>query len=236
MRNGGKMSRSTGKTILNLRNISKSYQNGKNELLVLDELSLDIDESDFVSIMGKSGSGKTTLLNIIALLDREYSGEVIYNNRSIRDLNRKQLFQLRSSSIGYVFQNHNLIHELNVLQNVEMPLGYLGCPKDKRRMRALELLKEVGLEGREKAKVHELSGGQQQRVAIARALSISPKVLIADEPTGNLDESTSDSIMDLLKSLNHKLKTTIILVTHDEDISQKCSRRMNLRRGKLYEE
>lgn len=231
---GGKTMQQNLNLILSLKKISRKFKDGDKELLVLDNLELKIFESDLISIMGKSGSGKTTLLNIIALLDQDYTGELIYDGKLVRNLNSKQIFNLRKSSIGYIFQNHNLIGELNVLENVEMPLGYLGTEKKERRKTSLKFLKEVGLEGKENQKIHELSGGEQQRVSIARALTTSPKILIADEPTGNLDASTSDSIIALMKDLNSKLKTAIILVTHDRDVAQMCTRKFNLLGGKIY--
>lgn len=210
------------KYLLDMTGIQKTFKDGDKELIVLDQLDFRMHENDFVAIVGKSGSGKTTLLNIISLLDRRFEGRYFFNGVDTGRLNDRDRFDLRVHNIAYMFQNHNLIFELSVIQNVEMPLGYRGVDYKTRRMIAAQCLDKVGLAGKANQKIHQLSGGEQQRVSLARALSTSPKLLIADEPTGNLDGETTAVIMDLLFSINKY--TSIVLVTHDQDLAQNCSR------------
>lgn len=220
--------------IIQMSGIEKSYHDGTSELRVLKRLHFDVTQGDFIAIVGKSGSGKSTLLNIISLLDRDYRGNFVLGGKEVRELSNKERFFMRTQEIGYVFQSYNLITELTVLQNVEMPLGYGGKSRKERQDRAIQCIEQVGLSGKEKKRPYELSGGEQQRVSIARALSVSPTILIADEPTGNLDVKTGWSIIELFKELNKK-GTSILLVTHDSDIAKECKKLFELKGGQLYE-
>ncbi len=221
--------------IIQLINISRQYVDGRSYHVVLDDLSLTVSQGEMVAIVGKSGSGKSTLLNILSLLDTDYSGDYILDGANVGGLSSKCGFDLRSEKIGYIFQAFNLIGELNAVENAEMPIGYLGVPKKKRRQIALNCLEQVGLKDHVKKHPHQLSGGEQQRVAIARALTKSPAVILADEPTGNLDVQTAESILDVLTELNAK-GTTIILVTHDPDVAKRCSVVYELKEGRLYDQ
>lgn len=219
--------------LFHLRNVTKVFQNGEEELKVLDQIDLQVYPHDCIAIVGKSGAGKSTLLNIIAGIDSKYTGEYQFENENIHLKNEKERFQFRKANISYMFQNHHLIPDLNVIQNVEMPLGYQGIPRKKRHAIAMHCLQQVGLQQKWKNKIYTLSGGEQQRVALARAMTISPKVLLADEPTGNLDENTSLQIIERLRSFQQQ--TTLIIVTHDLTIASQCQRIIHLEKGKNYE-
>lgn len=210
--------------MLNLKDIRKSYHLGTEEFAILKGIDLEVNEGDFLAIMGPSGSGKSTLMNIIGCLDKPGSGSYAIEGRDVSSLSDNELADLRNQKIGFVFQNFNLMPKLTACQNVELPLTYMNVPKKERRKRALEMLKLVGLEERSEFKPMELSGGQKQRVAIARALVTNPSFILGDEPTGALDTKTSVQIMDLFKQFNDNGKT-IIIITHEPEVAALCKRR-----------
>ncbi|MNJ28478.1 ABC transporter ATP-binding protein [Paenibacillus bouchesdurhonensis] len=209
--------------MITLRDISKVYKNGELEVQALQPLNLKVEQGEFVAIMGSSGSGKSTLMNIIGCLDVPSSGEYVLDGEEVHTLDEEQLARVRNQKIGFVFQSFNLLGRQTVLQNVTLPMMYAGIGREQRNERALELLKKVGLEGRVKHRPTELSGGQRQRVAIARALTMNAPILLADEPTGNLDTKSSHEIMQLFKEI-HQEGTTIVLVTHEPDIAENADR------------
>lgn len=223
------------KQLIKLTDINKSYKNGDQELQVLKHVSLQVEEGEFVAIMGPSGSGKSTLMNIIGLLDRSSSGEYLLEETEVSHLSEKKLAQVRNQQIGFVFQQFFLLSKLNALQNVELPLIYAGVPAGKRKELSKQFLEKVELAERMHHLPSELSGGQKQRVAIARALVNSPSIILADEPTGALDTKTGDQIMDLLTGLNREGKT-IIMVTHEPEIAEYASRKIVLRDGVITED
>ena len=213
-----------------LANISKVYKMGDNEVIALNGVDLDIAEGEFVAIMGPSGSGKSTLMNILGCLDTPTTGSYLLDNEEVANLSEDVLAKIRNKKIGFVFQNFNLLSRISALENVALPLVYAGVSKTERTNRAQELLKMVGLADRQHHMPNELSGGQRQRVAIARALVNNPKIIMADEPTGNLDTRTSVEIMGLINDL-HAKGNTIILVTHEEDIARHARRVVRLKDG-----
>jgi putative ABC transport system ATP-binding protein len=219
-------------SIIQLTNITKLYQVGEEKVHALDGVSIQIQKNEYVAIMGPSGSGKSTLMNIIGCLDTPTSGLYELNNTNVSDMNDNQLAKIRNKEIGFVFQTFNLLARSNVLHNVELPLIYGGIGSMERKKLARAAIERVGLTDRIHHKPNELSGGQRQRVSIARALVTQPSILLADEPTGNLDTKTGDEIMMLFDML-HKEGNTIILVTHEEDIAQHAHRRIRLRDGKI---
>jgi len=218
--------------LVELRNVSKIYHLGGEEIRALDDLSLDIQEGEFISIIGPSGSGKSTLMHILGCLDSPTSGTIKLDGTMIHDASPRELARIRNRKIGFVFQFFNLLPKLNVLQNVELPMIYSGLPAHKRRERAMEALKMVEMENRARHRPTQLSGGQQQRAAIARALVNHPKIVFADEPTGNLDSHTGEVILELFRALSHEGRT-IALVTHDPEIAAVTPRRIEIRDGKL---
>jgi putative ABC transport system ATP-binding protein len=218
--------------LVEIRNISKVYHLGGEEIRALDGVSLDIEEGEFISIIGPSGSGKSTLMHILGCLDTPSHGSVNLDGTMIQDASPRQLAAIRNRKIGFVFQFFNLLPKLNVVQNVELPMVYSGASGRERRQRAREALQMVDLENRGKHRPSQLSGGQQQRVAIARALVNNPKIIFADEPTGNLDSHTGEAILDLFRKLNRDGRT-IILVTHDPEIAAVTPRRIEIRDGKI---
>ncbi len=220
--------------ILNMKNIVKTYQMGDEEQTVLKSINLVINKGEFVSILGPSGSGKSTLMNIIGCLDVPTSGEYILNENVVDDLDESELAQIRNSEIGFVFQQFQLLPRLTALQNVELPLIYAGVPERDRKRKATDMLRRVGLSDKLKNKPNQLSGGQQQRVAIARAMVTEPTILLADEPTGALDQKTGQQIMELFAQLHSEGKT-IIMITHDEKIAQHGSREVKILDGELSE-
>ena len=220
------------KTIIELRNVHKTYQMGKVSVQAVRGVSLKVSKGEFIAIMGPSGSGKTTLLNMIGCLDVPTRGEILLKGVNINTLSRSELAEIRGKAIGFVFQSFNLIQTLSALENVQLPMIFQGVPKDVRVKRAKELLSRLGLEPRMHHKPAELSGGQQQRVAIARALANNPDVIIADEPTGNLDSKAGCEVMEVFKELNLQ-GTTIVLVTHEEHIARYASRIIQLKDGKI---
>ena len=215
-----------------LANISKVYKMGDNEVVALNGVDLDIAEGEFVAIMGPSGSGKSTLMNILGCLDTPTTGSYLLDNEEVANLSEDVLAKIRNKKIGFVFQNFNLLSRISALENVALPLVYAGVSKTERINRAQELLKMVGLADRQHHMPNELSGGQRQRVAIARALVNNPKIIMADEPTGNLDTKSSVEIMAMFKEL-YKQGKTIILVTHEPDIAENAKRIITVRDGKI---
>ena len=223
----------SNKTVIELENINKIYQTGKNELQVLFDICLQIYEGDFISIVGPSGSGKTTLLNIMACLDRPTSGKYFLGGKNVKSKSNDDLSKIRNKSIGFIFQSFNLISRHTAIENVQMPLQYSDTlDKKERNKKALECLEMVDLSNRAKHHPNELSGGQQQRVAIARSLINNPDIILADEPTGNLDSKTSADIINLLKKL-HQSGKTIIIITHDESIAREAMDTIRIKDGRI---
>ena len=220
------------KEIISIKSISKIYYLGTNVVKALDNVSVSIYENDFISIMGPSGSGKSTLMNIIGCLDVPTKGTYKFHQALISEMNDSQLANIRNEKIGFVFQTFNLLPKLNALHNVEIPLIYSSLNRTKRTQRAKEVLKIVGLEDRMTHKPNELSGGQKQRVAIARALVNKPSIILADEPTGNLDSKSGLEILKFFDQL-HKAGNTIIVVTHEKSIAKRAKRRVELFDGKI---
>lgn len=221
--------------LIKLSNINKSYRNGDQELRVLKDIDLEVEEGEFLAIMGPSGSGKSTLMNIIGLLDRSSSGNYWLEGEEVSQLSEKKLASVRNDQIGFVFQQFFLLSKLNALQNVELPLIYAGVPSAKRKKLAKQYLEKVELAERMTHLPSELSGGQKQRVAIARALVNTPAIILADEPTGALDTKTGQQIMELLIELNNEGKT-IIMVTHEPEIAAYAKRTIVLRDGVITED
>jgi len=218
------------KAIIQLREIRKEYRIGTEEIHALSGVSLDIYKNEYVALMGPSGSGKSTLMNMLGCLDSPSSGEYILNDLSVARMSDNQLAEVRNKQIGFVFQTFNLLPRSSTLENVMLPLVYAGIEKSQREQMAKKVLKQVGLENRMSHKPNELSGGQRQRVAIARALVNNPAIILADEPTGNLDSKTSVEIMGLFEEI-HRNGNTIILVTHEEDIALHAHRIVRLKDG-----
>lgn len=218
--------------MIDIKNLNKNYNTGKIEVLGLIDVSFEVKSREFVSIMGPSGSGKSTLMNILGCLDRPSSGSYILEGVDINTLNDIQLAKLRNHKIGFVFQSFNLIPKMTAFQNVELPMVYAGVGVEERRNRAMEALRKVGLENRVDHKPNEISGGQKQRVAIARALVNKPAIILADEPTGNLDSRSGEEIMEIFKLLNEE-GATIVLVTHEPDIALHSKRIITFRDGRL---
>lgn len=218
--------------LVELRNVSKIYQLGGEEIRALDDLSLDIDSGEFISIIGPSGSGKSTLMHILGCLDTPSHGTLKLDGTEIQNASKQELARIRNEKIGFVFQFFNLLPKLNVIQNVELPMIYSGISSRDRYDRSMAALKLVGLENRSKHRPMQLSGGQQQRVAIARALVNNPKIVFADEPTGNLDSHTGEAILTLFRKLSEEGRT-IALVTHDPEIAAVTPRRIEIRDGKV---
>lgn len=219
--------------LISFRNVARSYGAGEALVKALDGVSFDISPGEFVAIMGPSGSGKSTAMNIIGCLDRPNAGEYLFKGIPVQGLDLDQRALLRRHALGFVFQGFNLLARQTALENVELPLIYKGLPGEERRALAREALRKVGLEGREGHDPSQLSGGQQQRVAIARALAGGPMMILADEPTGNLDSARSHEIMRLLQQLNQDEGITVIMVTHEEDIAAYAKRLMVFTDGHL---
>ncbi len=218
--------------MITIKDISKTYQMGDEVVKALDYVSLQVDEGEFTSIMGPSGSGKSTLMNILGLLDKFDEGSYTLNNINVSGHSDAELAHIRNKEIGFVFQSFNLLPRMNLLENVMLPLVYAKVPKKERLQRAKEALERVGLGDRLYHKTNEISGGQTQRVAIARAIVNNPSVLMADEPTGNLDSKTTRSIMRIFQELN-KDGTTIIMVTHEPEMAEYSKRIVHVRDGKI---
>jgi len=217
-------------SLIRLQKISRRYQMGAETIHALREVTLEIQHGEYVAIMGPSGSGKSTLMNIIGCLDTPTSGEYELNGVNVSEMGDNQLAEVRNREIGFVFQTFNLLPRSNALHNVELPLIYSGVPADERRQVALQALSDVGLADRIHHKPNELSGGQRQRVSVARALVNQPSILLADEPTGNLDSKTGAEIMELFSQLSQK-GHTLIVVTHEEDIARHAHRILRIRDG-----
>lgn len=226
------MSDTTQKPIIKLENLQKRYGIGDAEFLAIDSLNLTVRKGEFIAIMGPSGCGKTTLLNILGLLDRSFDGDYELNGQSVRSISRRKQAKIRSRQIGLVFQNFNLVPRLNVVENVALPLIYKGVRHTKRLIIASDILRNFHLNEREYYMPHQLSGGQTQRVAIARALVNNPSIILADEPTGNLDSRASHIIMEELSDL-HKQGNTIIMVTHNPRLTTYASRVVTMLDGKI---
>ena len=224
-----------GEVVLKAVELYKSYHLGNVEVPALRGAGLEVRRGEFVAIIGPSGSGKTTLLNILGLLDTPDSGELYVDGESVIGLDDDELSEIRLWKIGFVFQHYNLIPILTALENVEVPMILAGVPPKKRIKRARRLLQMVGIPHMAEHKPTEMSGGQQQRVAIARALANDPSIILADEPTGNLDTKSSEEIVNLMGTLNREKGTTFVVVTHDLDVAKKADRILRIRDGRLYE-
>ncbi|MFT4756432.1 MAG: putative ABC transport system ATP-binding protein [Vicingaceae bacterium] len=218
--------------IINIESLVRNFRLGNQEIKVLKEISFSIQKNEYVALMGPSGSGKSTLMNLLGCLDTPTFGKYVLNNQDVSKLSDDELAQIRNKEIGFVFQTFNLLPRATALDNVALPLIYAGLPKDRRMERAMQVLTEVGLSDRVMHKPNELSGGQRQRVAVARALVNSPSIILADEPTGNLDSTTSNEIMGLFDAI-HKAGNTIIVVTHEEDIAKHAHRIIRLMDGNI---
>jgi putative ABC transport system ATP-binding protein len=221
--------------LVSLEGVYKTYAMGDLEVRALDGVSFAISPGEFVSIMGPSGSGKSTCMNLIGCLDHPSAGEIRVNGADTSEMEEKELAELRNRTVGFVFQQYHLIPQMNVLENVMLPLRYQGLPLRERRDRAGDMLNRVGLGDRLSHRPHELSGGQKQRTAIARAMVTRPALILADEPTGALDSETGRSVLDLFVDINQG-GTTIIIVTHDHEIGNTARRRIHLRDGKITED
>ena len=221
--------------LVDVMNVTKEYANGEETIRPLDGVSLSIDEGDFVSLMGASGSGKSTLLNLVAGIDLVTSGEIVVADTDITKLSRGKLADWRARHIGYIFQTHNLIPVLTAYENVELPLLLLPMSAAERRKRVEIAMEAVDLTSRATHYPRQMSGGQEQRVGIARAIVANPTVVVADEPTGSLDDETSEQILQLLERVNDELGMTLLMVTHDSDVGQRAKRKIRLERGRLLE-
>jgi putative ABC transport system ATP-binding protein len=222
--------------MIEVKNVTRRYQQGENLVLALNAVSLTIDDFDFVSITGESGSGKSTLLHVLGGLDQPDEGELVVNGISLQSASEKELTRYRGHDLGIVFQFFNLLPTLNVLENVCLPLEFQGVKSSVAQERARELLALVGMERREKHFVHQLSGGEMQRTAIARALVHRPKLLLADEPTGNLDGANAENVLAVFERVANESLTTLIIVTHSVDVANLARRRIRLRDGKVIED
>lgn len=218
--------------LINARNISKTYKVGKTIITALNSVNLSVYPGEFISIVGQSGSGKSTLINILGCLDVPTKGEYFWNEENICKINEKGFSNIRNNSIGFIFQGYNLISNLNAIENVELPLIYRGIKKSLRRTLAIDALNKTGLSNRIFHRPSQMSGGQQQRVAIARAIATDPSLILADEPTGNLDSKSGKEIFDILKVLNDNGKT-VIIITHDENLARKTNRAIRIKDGRV---
>ena len=221
-------------SLIELKDIQKTYRIGESEYPVLKGIDLEIESGEFIALMGPSGSGKSTLLNIVGCLDRPTSGRFKLLGQDISQTSDDELARLRREDLGFIFQTFNLIGRISVLKNVEVPMMLHGVPRVERKARALKLLEDMNIENRADFSPPNISGGERQRVAIARALANDPKIIIADEPTGNLDLKNSDEVMKILTNLNRDGRT-IIMVTHNPEITENCSRVIRLRDGRILE-
>ncbi|MBC1703206.1 ABC transporter ATP-binding protein [Listeria welshimeri] len=220
--------------MIQLFNISKTYQMGEDTIKALDNLSLQVTKGEFIAIIGPSGSGKSTLMNIIGILDRASSGEYYLNKMNLMRISDKKISKIRNKKIGFIFQQFNLMPRLTAFENVQLPLIYRGTSKPTRKKIVLKSLERVGLLEKQKHLPAQLSGGQQQRVAIARAIAGNPEIILADEPTGALDSKTGEEVMRLLKEI-HREGNTLIMITHDKTIAEQAERIIEIKDGKLRE-
>lgn len=221
--------------LIHIENMKKIYNPGENEVRALDGIDLDIEKGDLVAIVGHSGSGKSTLMNMLGCLDTPTSGKYVLDGQDVASMTDNQLADVRNKEIGFIFQGFNLISNLDAVGNVELPLVYRGVSKNERKQLAMEALKSVGLEDRMKHKPNEMSGGQQQRVTVARAVAAKPPIILADEPTGNLDTKSTQEIMEILKEL-HRSGRTVIIITHDEEIASQAHRVIRILDGRIEED
>ena len=221
--------------LIHIENMKKIYNPGENEVRALDGIDLDIEKGDLVAIVGHSGSGKSTLMNMLGCLDTPTSGKYVLDGQDVASMTDNQLADVRNKEIGFIFQGFNLISNLDAVGNVELPLVYRGVSKNERKQLAMEALKSVGLEERMKHNPNEMSGGQQQRVAVARAVAAKPPIILADEPTGNLDTKSTQEIMEILKEL-HRSGRTVIIITHDEEIASQAHRVIRILDGRIEED
>lgn len=221
--------------LIHIENMKKIYNPGENEVRALDGIDLYIEKGDLVAIVGHSGSGKSTLMNMLGCLDTPTSGKYVLDGQDVASMTDNQLADVRNKEIGFIFQGFNLISNLDAVGNVELPLVYRGVSKNERKQLAMEALKSVGLEDRMKHKPNEMSGGQQQRVAVARAVAAKPPIILADEPTGNLDTKSTQEIMEILKEL-HRSGRTVIIITHDEEIASQAHRVIRILDGRIEED
>ncbi len=221
--------------LIKVRDMCKVYNPGENEVRALDHVDLEIQKGEFIAIIGHSGSGKSTLMNMLGCLDIPTSGEYYLNGKDVSEMKDNQLSEIRNEEIGFIFQGFNLIANLTAIENVELPLIYRGIGRGERHKLAVEALKMVGLDNRTHHKPSEMSGGQQQRVAIARAIAAKPPVILADEPTGNLDSFSTKEIMEILRGL-HDSGRSVILITHDNDIADQAKRVVRILDGKIVED
>jgi putative ABC transport system ATP-binding protein len=223
-------------SLIELRGIERHYRMGDETVRALHDVDLAIARGEYLAVVGASGSGKTTLMNIVGCLDTPTSGSYLFEQQPVHSLNDEELSRLRNHKIGFVFQNFHLLPRMTALKNVELPLVYQGAPARQRRERAIRALEQVGLAERMNHRPNQLSGGQRQRVAVARALVIEPKLLLADEPTGNLDAATGGLVIDCLFEERARHGTTLLLITHDEGLAQRCARRIRLADGAIVED
>ena len=221
--------------LIHIENMKKIYNPGENEVRALDGIDLDIEKGELVAIVGHSGSGKSTLMNMLGCLDTPTSGKYVLDGQDVASMTDNQLADVRNKEIGFIFQGFNLISNLDAVGNVELPLVYRGVSKNERKQLAMEALKSVGLEDRMKHKPNQMSGGQQQRVAVARAVAAKPPIILADEPTGNLDTKSTQEIMEILKEL-HRSGRTVIIITHDEEIASQAHRVIRILDGRIEED
>lgn len=223
-------------SLIEIKNVTKRYHKGDETITPLDAVSLNIEQGEFISLMGSSGTGKSTLLNLVASIDRPDSGNIVIDGVDITRLSRTKLANWRAANMGYIFQTHNLVPVLTAYENVELPLLLLPMSRSERRKRVEIAMNAVDLLDRSDHYPRQLSGGQEQRVGIARAIVTHPKVVVADEPTGDLDPDTSDQILDLLRRLKEQLGVTLLMVTHDADAAEVADKQFRLNYGKLIEE
>lgn len=219
--------------MIELKNISKIYKGDGIETVALTDINMTINKGDFVALMGASGSGKTTLLNLIGLLDTATTGDLFIEGVNVTNAGERERIKLRCGRIGFVFQSFNLIDELNVLENVALPLKYMGAGRTERNRKALDVLRNLKISHRAEYYPHQLSGGQQQLVAIARALVVDPELILADEPTGNLDSSMGKMIMETLTDINHKMGTTVVIATHNRRDAEYAHRVLGISDGTI---
>ncbi|MEM4565843.1 MAG: ABC transporter ATP-binding protein [Archaeoglobaceae archaeon] len=219
--------------MIELVDVHKVYRTQFYEVYALNGVTMKIESGEFVAIMGPSGSGKSTLLHLIGCLDKPTKGEVVINGVQTSKLSDNELTKLRRDAIGFIFQQYNLVPTLTAVENVELPMIFKGVPKEERRKKALKLLSQVGIEEIANRKPNEISGGQQQRVAIARAMANDPKILLCDEPTGNLDSKTGRQVMEIIKRLNEEKNVTVVLVTHDLSLADYADRIVWIRDGRV---